>query len=373
MQASQLEAKTKTLERIKDFPWFVQDYFQQKNDDGYSAVTLFEYEKESRRFLSWLLREGYTSTLEINEIPLRDFQKLTTRDLSYYKRELVERTKHLPKKREDSLKHSGEALPTLSNATIKRRLTFLRSLFKYLSENQNYETNQPYLSTNPMLGVKNVNDTMNMSVRSKKMESMIFFDQEGLDWLEFLDLHYEDSLTTRQAIAAFRKNKTRDLAIIALFLGTGMRLSELVNINLNDLHVSDERIEVTVIRKGGHEDWLTVASPMLSYIQDYLLVRESTYKPDGQMAALFLTNYGGTAKRLKQNAIEKMIEKYSLAINKRTTPHKLRHSVGTQIYRKTGSVVATAELLGQTNTNSTTIYTHVASTQKKNIMDSLYD
>lgn len=373
MQATQATAKAKVLENLPEYPDFAQEYFQKKIEEEYSSVTLFEYQKEMKRFLEWLIREGYSKATVMKDIQIAELDVLTEKDLSLYKRELQNRKKNVSKEKQSLYEESGDELPGLSKSTIKRSLTALRSLFNFLSTTINDETNKPYLSSNQMQGVKNVNDSVKMSVRTKKMEPMIFFDNEGLAFLQFIDHQYQELLTTRQAIAAFEKNKIRDLAILSLFLGTGIRLSELVNINLRDMELTDESMHIRVIRKGGQMDWVTVASPMISYITDYLDTRQTTYQITENVQPLFLSTYGGAAKRLKANAIEKMVDKYSKAYNKRTTPHKLRHSVGTQIYRKTGSIVTTAQLLGQNNTNSTSIYTHIGAKEQVNIMNHLYD
>ncbi|HJF20406.1 MAG TPA: tyrosine recombinase XerS [Enterococcus columbae] len=373
MQATQATAKAKVLENLPSLPLFIQEYFQKKIEEDYSSVTLFEYQKEIKRFLEWLIRESYSKATVIKDVEIADLEKMSEKDLSMYKRELQNRKKNLAADKRKMYEESGDELPGLSKSTIKRSLTSLRSLFNFLATTTNEETNLPYLSSNQMQGVKNVNDSVKMSVRTKKMEPMIFFDNEGLDFLDFIENRYEKLLASRQAVAFFEKNKIRDLAIIGLFLGTGIRLSELVNINLRDLELSDESLSIRVIRKGGQMDWVTVASPMVSYITDYLAIRKTTYQVTENVQPLFLSTYGGAAKRLKANAIEKMLDKYSSAYNKRTTPHKLRHSVGTQIYRKTGSIVTTAQLLGQNNTNSTSIYTHIGAKEQVNIMNHLYD
>ena len=175
MQATQATAKAKVLENLPEYPDFAQEYFQKKIEEEYSSVTLFEYQKEMKRFLEWLIREGYSKATLMKDIQIAELDVLTEKDLNLYKRELQNRKKNVSKEKQSLYEESGDELPGLSKSTIKRSLTALRSLFNFLSTTINDETNKPYLSSNQMQGVKNVNDSVKISVRNKKMETMILF------------------------------------------------------------------------------------------------------------------------------------------------------------------------------------------------------
>lgn len=352
------------------FPLVRPKLFPKKSGDQYSSITLYEYAKEYRRFLNWLIQEGFSSAEELSEITLAEFAALWPEDLEFYKAHLVKAPKILKESTKKRLEESEQALPLRQNATVQRGVTALRSLFNYLSEAIDRTTGKPYLEHNMMGKVANVKDNKTMAERGAAIEKKLFLDEEALDFLEFVENRYIDTLATRQAITAFKKNQVRDLAIIGLFLGTGMRLSELVNMNVQDLDLTAG--EARVYRKGGKWDMVVISSIAIEYLTVYLAQRQQLYQPDENESALFLTRYRGKAKRIASGAVEAMVGKYSEAFKIKISPHKLRHSVATQLYSKTNSLVQVAEQLGQSGTSATTVYTHIAGKKKRDAMNDLW-
>ncbi|MFQ7234981.1 MAG: tyrosine recombinase XerS [Enterococcus hulanensis] len=367
---NQQEANRRMEEEIQFFPWFVQNYFRKKSGDQYSSITLYEYAKEYRRFLTWLIQEGFSSAEKLSEITLAEFAALWPEDLEFYKAHLVKAPKILKESTKKRLEENEHALPLRQNATVQRGVTALRSLFSYLSEAIDRKTGKPYLEHNMMGKVANVKDNKTMAERGAAIEKKLFLDEEALDFLDFVEKRYIDTLESRQAITAFKKNQVRNLAIIGLFLGTGMRLSELVNMNVSDLDLNAG--EARVYRKGGKWDMVVISSIAIEYLTDYLTQRNQLYQPDKNETALFLTRYRGKAKRIASGAVEAMVGKYSEAFKIKISPHKLRHSVATQLYSKTNSLVQVAEQLGQSGTSATTVYTHIAGKQKRDAMNDLW-
>ncbi|MFR3684644.1 MAG: tyrosine recombinase XerS [Enterococcus sp.] len=367
---NQQEANRRMEEEIQYFPWFVQNYFRKKSGDQYSSITLYEYAKEYRRFLNWLIQEGFSSAEKLSEISLEEFAALWPEDLEFYKAHLVKAPKILKESTKKRLEESEQALPLRQNVTVQRGVTALRSLFSYLNEAIDRKTGKPYLEHNMMGKVANVKDNKTMAERGAAIEKKLFLDEEALDFLDFVEHRYIETLESRQAITAFKKNQVRDLAIIGLFLGTGMRLAELVNMNVQDLDLSAG--EARVYRKGGKWDMVVISSIAIEYLTDYLNQRQQLYQPDENESALFLTRYRGKAKRIAGGAVEAMVGKYSEAFKIKISPHKLRHSVATQLYSKTNSLVQVAEQLGQSGTSATTVYTHIAGKKKRDAMNDLW-
>ncbi|MEQ7200610.1 tyrosine recombinase XerS [Enterococcus avium] len=367
---NQQEANRRMEEEIQYFPWFVQNYFRKKSGDQYSSITLYEYAKEYRRFLIWLIQEGFSSAEKLSEITLEEFAALWPEDLEFYKAHLVKAPKILKESTKKRLEESEQALPLRQNVTVQRGVTALRSLFSYLNEAIDRKTGKPYLEHNMMGKVANVKDNKTMAERGAAIEKKLFLDDEALDFLDFVEHRYIETLESRQAITAFKKNQVRDLAIIGLFLGTGMRLAELVNMNVQDLDLTAG--EASVYRKGGKWDMVVISSIAIEYLTDYLNQRQQLYQPDKNESALFLTRYRGKAKRIAGGAVEAMVGKYSEAFKIKISPHKLRHSVATQLYSKTNSLVQVAEQLGQSGTSATTVYTHIAGKKKRDAMNDLW-
>ena len=345
---------------LKNLPWFVHEYIRSKSVVPYSTVTLYEYAKEFRRFFEWLCLENLTNSPSPEKVTLENLECLTKEDVELFKAYLINSPKNGTSK--DNRPRSF--------TTIQRTITSLRSLFNYLSTQTENEFKEAYLSQNIMLKIDNVKTTKTLQERSRSIEKKLLLDDEAILFLYFIDQDYIHTLTSHQAKAAFNRNKIRDLGIIALFLGTGIRLSELVNMQVSDLDTVN--LEATVIRKGGFKDIALISSLFIDYVIDYEEARESLYQPQTSEKALFLTTYRGEAKRIEPSTVEKMVAKYSTAFKVRITPHKLRHTVGTQLYKKTNSLLTVSHQLGQTGTSATAIYTHIVDKEQRDAMNNLW-
>lgn len=343
-----------------NLPWFVKEYLHSKSIVPYSPVTLYEYAKEYRRFFDWLITEEIISAPSALQVELEDLEELRKEDVELYKSHLM----HSPK--------TGTVKDNRSRSfvTVQRSITSLRSLFKYLNTQTETKNNQVYLSQNVMLKIENVKTTKTLQERSRTIEKKLLLDDEAILFLYYIDQDYEHTLKSHQAKAAFKRNKVRDLGIIALFLGTGIRLSELVNMQISDLDTTS--LEATVIRKGGFKDIALISSLFIDYIIDYQEARQQLYAPEAQEKALFLTTYKGAAKRIEPSTVEKMVAKYSSVFKTRITPHKLRHTVGTQLYKKTNSLLTVSHQLGQTGTSATSLYTHIVDSEQRDAMNDLW-
>ena len=138
------------------------------------------------------------------------------------------------------------------------------------------------------------------------------------------------------------KTSVRDLAIVTLLLGTGIRVSECVGIDLNDIDFKTNGIKIH--RKGGDE---TEAA-----LKNYLAEREKIEAADGHKNAFFLSIQ---KKRISVRAVELLVKKYASLVTtmKKITPHKLRSTYGTSLYRETGDIYLVADVLGHKDVNTT--------------------
>lgn len=123
---------------------------------------------------------------------------------------------------------------------------------------------------------------------------------------------------SKRALSSFQKNKERDLAILALLLASGVRLSEAVNLDLRDVNLNMMIIEVT--RKGGKRDSVNVAGFAKPYLEAYMSIRQQRYKAEKTDTAFFLSEYRGLPNRIDASSIEKMVAKYSADFKIRVTP-----------------------------------------------------
>ena len=152
--------------------------------------------------------------------------------------------------------------------------------------------------------------------------------------------------------------RLRDYAIILLFLNTGLRLSELVMINIEDF--DREMTRINVIGKGRKERVVYINPACRNAIVDYLEERRDTPCVERGRHPLFLSTRG---KRISNNAVQKRVEKYLSDAGfeyKKLSTHKLRHTAATLMYREGGvDVRVLQEILGHEQLNTTQIYTHV--------------
>lgn len=354
--------RERLLEKIEELkalmPWYVLDYYQSKLSIPYSFTTLYEYLKEYRRFFEWLIDADLTDVKAIADIPLDVLEHLTKKDMETFILYLRER----PSLNTYSTKQG------VSQTTINRTLSALSSLYKYLTEEVENDQGEPYFYRNVMKKVSTKKKKETLAARAENIKQKLFLGDETMEFLDYVDKEYEGKLSNR-AKSSFRKNKERDLAIIALLLASGVRLSEAVNLDMKDLNLNMMVIEVT--RKGGKRDSVNVAGFAKPYLEDYLKVRKSRYKAEKQDTALFLSEYRGIPNRMDASSIEKMVGKYSQDFKIRVTPHKLRHTLATRLYDATKSQVLVSHQLGHASTQVTDLYTHIVNDEQKNALDNL--
>lgn len=147
--------------------------------------------------------------------------------------------------------------------------------------------------------------------------------------------------------------RSRDMAILSLFLGTGIRVSELVGINISDLDFDVNGFKVT--RKGGNQVVLYFSDEVKKSIKDYLNDRKAIQPIAGNEDALFLSLQ---RKRMSVRSVETMVKKYTSLVTsiKKISPHKLRSTYGTNLYRETGDIYLVADVLGHKDVNTTRKY-----------------
>ena len=228
------------------------------------------------------------------------------------------------------------------SATRARKVSSIRVFFNYLSNKK---------------GILEKNPAQNLETPKieKRIPKYLTLD----DSKKLLETVMNDS----------DRNKERDFAIITLFLNCGMRLSELVGINIKDINFNDEKLNV--IGKGNKERTIYLNKACLNAIDSYLKVRPKDGVKFDSRDALFLSERKERiSNRTVQYIVKQELQKSGLDINKYSV-HKLRHTAATLMY-KYGNVDIRAlqELLGHESISTTEIYTHVDNTQIRNAVDS---
>ena len=221
---------------------------------------------------------------------------------------------------------------------IARKMSPLRGMFKFLLVYKKIKENPMELVPLPRLKKdKNI-----IRMNAAEVQSMMNTAEYGAG-----------TMSDRQRKFA-EKTKFRDVAILTLMLNTGIRVSECNGLDLNDVDLNANTL--TIVRKGGVQDLLYFGDLVHDAISDYLeLERKGIQVREGHEKAMFLSLQG---KRISVDAIENLVKKYAkIAVpNKKITPHKLRSTYGTALYRETGDIRLVADVLGHENINTTIDY-----------------
>ena len=215
---------------------------------------------------------------------------------------------------------------------LKRKLSTLKSFYRYFYKKEYIKYNPAALVEMPKVHEKNI-------VRLDIDEVAMLLDQ----------VEQGDKLTARQQ-AFHNRTRVRDLAIMTLLLGTGVRVSECVGLNIDDVDFKNDGIKIH--RKGGKEVVIYFGDEVESALLDYIEERKEIIPVTGHEEALFLSLQ---KKRINVRSVENLVKKYSRTVTtiKNITPHKLRSTYGTSLYRETGDIYLVADVLGHADVNTT--------------------
>lgn len=272
-----------------------------------------------------------------------EFKKIVYRDLPF---------DTLKKVKLSDIRTYLSVLRTESNCkatTIARKSSSIRIFFHYLTcKDEDFK-----LDVNPAQDL----ETPKLEKRLPKFLSL----EESKNLL-----NAAQSMSTNERQ---NRNIERDYAIITLFLNCGMRLSELVGINITDIDFSENRM--TVIGKGNKERTIYLNKACVNAINAYLKVRPHDVAKIEDKNALFLSErHERIANRTVQYVVKEELRKAGIDSNKYSV-HKLRHTAATLMYQYGNvDIRALQELLGHESISTTEIYTHVANEQVRNAVES---
>ncbi|WP_442950079.1 tyrosine-type recombinase/integrase [Paenibacillus sp. Aloe-11] len=167
-------------------------------------------------------------------------------------------------------------------------------------------------------------------------------------------------------------NRERDTAIVSLILGSGLRLSEVAGINIEDLDIN--KALVRVIRKGNKEQFVYFSKQALLDLENYLQIRTTRYIPEKNESFLFIVAPLAVKEKADatQRSIEKLIEKYATAFGKPAlTVHSLRHSFATRYHLENNDVPRLKNQLGHSSIQTTMIYTHLTDEEMRKAVNKM--
>ena len=306
---------------IAELPYFVVDFFIGV-EGRTTGLTRLNYAYDLRVFFDFSTKRVFTSK-NIKDIILSDLDKLTASDFEYFLSYLSHYTIN---DKEETCSATGKA----------RKLSTLRAFYKYFFNKNLLTANTPCKVQMPKIHEKEI-IRLDSNEKVNEIADIIYCAESG------------NGLTKKQK-DFHNENGVRDTAIITLFLGTGIRISELVGLNVDDIDLTTNSFVVT--RKGGNRAVLYFNDEVRYALTSYLEKRLGDKNVDENEFALFLSMQ---KKRISTRAVQELVKKYARIISplKKITPHKLRSTFGTNLYRATGDIYAVADCLGHKDVNTT--------------------
>ena len=307
---------------LEDLPPYARDYFRAIEQKS-SAKTRISYAYDFQVFLRFLLEKNPAlKGRRMRDITFDDLNALTALDIEEYQEYLK------------VYKNPEEKQITNAEKGLSRKMSALRSFYGYFFKHQVIAKNPALLVDMPKLHDKAI-------IRLDTDEVAML-----LDYIENGGSQY-----TGQRKVYYEKTKNRDFAIIILLLGTGIRVSECVGLDIQDVDFKNNGIKV--VRKGGNEMVVYFGEEVENALKMYLYTTRKTVTPlPGHENALFLSTQ---RRRIGVQAVENMVKKYAKEVtpNKKITPHKLRSTYGTALYKETGDIYLVADVLGHKDVNTT--------------------
>mgnify|MGYP000909170558 CR=1 FL=1 len=316
-----IEDTLRLREILTTLPAFAKDYFRAMEPTT-SAKTRISYAYDIRTFFYFLVEcNPLYRDRSTTQFTLEDLDQLSSVDIEEY----LEYLKVYESSENKQITNSEQGLA--------RKMSALRSFYGYFFKRQAIEKNPTLLVDMPKLHEKAI-------IRLDTDEVAIL-----LDYIETCG-----SQLTGQKKVYYEKTKYRDLAIITLLLGTGIRVSECVGIDISNLDFETNGMKIH--RKGGADVILYFGEEVREALLDYLEEREKIIPKEGSENALFLSMQ---KRRISVRAVENLVKKYARPVTplKTITPHKLRSTYGTQLYQETGDIYLVADVLGHKDVNTT--------------------
>jgi len=308
-------------ELLSSLPYYCKEFFRGIENRTQSR-TRIAYAYDLRIFFSFLMNENpeIKKCGDMKNISLEMLSSLHPGDIEEYLDYL--------KYRQDDEDRGG----VLNKETgIKRKLSSLKSFYNYLYRKEMVDNNPA-----ARVGVPRLHEKEIIRLDVDEVAEMLDEAESG------------DKLTEKQK-SYHEKTKLRDLAILTLLLGTGIRVSECVGLNIKDVDFKNDGIRVH--RKGGKEQIVYFGDEVEKALHDYMGERMHQL-PEQTDDALFLSLQN---RRLNTRSVENLVKKYARIVTplKHITPHKLRSTYGTELYHETGDIYLVADVLGHSDVNTT--------------------
>ena len=307
----------KIAQLLDELPSFCEDYFV-GIETRTSCQTRLKYAYDLRIFFDFLCKKRFRNC-EILDLTLQQIEAVTHNDLEFFLSYL------------SHYRFQNKSLSCDERAKA-RKLSAVRAMFRYFFNKG-------------MISVDN-----SAKVQTPKLHDKEIIRLEADEVSELITIAEDGTGLSNHARGYHNKTRIRDTAILTLFLGTGIRISELVGLD-NDSFDFDEN-SFLVTRKGGNQAILYFSDEVKYALQEYITEKSNDPKiPDEERAFFLSMQY----KRINVRTVEILVKKYSKIVSplKKITPHKLRSTYGTRLYNETGDIYIVADVLGHRDVNTT--------------------
>ena len=310
------KANEKLRKIVSNLPDFCIDYFI-SIEQTTSPLTRLNYATDLNIFFYYLSTIIFEKPA--SKITIFDIESLKARDFELFLSYITDFTK-------DGVNYQN------NERAKARKLSAIRSLFKYMYVNNLISHDE------------------SSKVKTPKIHLKPIIHLEPNEVAKLLNESEKPSELSSRETAFNRITNVRDTALLSLFLGTGIRVSECVGLNVKDLDLENNAFKIT--RKGGNQSILYFSDEVKQSLNSWLNERKYWLKDQDNEDALFLSLQ---KKRICVRAVEKLVKKYSSVASplKKITPHKLRSTYGTALYQETNDIYVVAEVLGHKDINTT--------------------
>jgi site-specific recombinase XerD len=309
----------KMREVLDSLPKFCRQYFR-GIEPTTSPRTRLGYAYDLRVFFEFLQNTNPSlANKPIKELPVTVLDSIEREDIEEFLEYL-------------SLYEKQDKEITNAEQGKKRKMSALRSLYSYFYKSELISRNTPELVNMPKLHEHEI-------IRLEPNEVALLLDQvEAGEKLTKSQLKYHE------------KTRLRDVALLTLLLGTGIRVSECVGIDIDDIDYDTNGLRIH--RKGGYNTVVYFPEEVRTALLDYYEQRKTIIPCEGSEGAFFLSLQN---KRISVRAVEKLVQKYARNVTtlKKITPHKLRSTFGTNLYKESGDIYLVADVLGHKDVNTT--------------------
>ncbi|MCR5215812.1 MAG: tyrosine-type recombinase/integrase [Lachnospiraceae bacterium] len=314
-----IQNMVKLRELLKELPAFVADYFRGIEFTTESRTRL-SYAIDLKTFFSYIQENNpIYKNMPMHQFPISILEQITSYDIEEY----LSYIRYYEK--------DGKTY-TNNDRAIKRKLSSIRSFYRYFHQTKRIDVNPSEQVLIPKIHEKNI-----VRLEINEVSELLDHVESGEQLSKLQQVYHE-------------KLKTRDMAILTLLLGTGIRVSECVGLDLTDVDFENQCIKV--IRKGGYEDIVYFGDEVRDALADYFEERGTLTPNEGHEQALFLSRQN---RRITVRSVEILVKKYATTVTtlKKITPHKLRSTYGTNLYQETGDIYLVADVLGHKDVNTT--------------------